>query len=123
MKHAAMSERTMSRYRYDTKTDRMMVLNEATGEWKPARKTKGKVGAPSVMPDIKEFVTVAGHDTPVLISSRAKLRAYERSNNIRQCGDLKPGEIIARERARIAGSRDEARRLGGDTSVTWTDFR
>ena len=109
----------MSRYRYDPVKDRMLVLDDKTGEWKPDRKRKGKVGAPTVVPDIREFVSHAT-DKPVLIGSRSRLRAYERSNNVRQCGDLKPGEIIAKRKSYVEAGLAEARRLGGGVSIQWT---
>ena len=45
---------------------------------------------------------------PVLITSRAKLRAYERTHNVRQAGDFKPGELVAKEKQRIAAMRHAA---------------
>ena len=55
--------------------------------------------APMVMRDIGEFVARAHKDLPgrwkpQVISSRSKLRAYERSNDLRQAGDFKAGEMI-----------------------------
>lgn len=58
-----------------------------------------EIKAPMVMRDIGEFVANAHYDRPSnwkpqLISSRSKLRAYERSNDLRQAGDFLPGEIM-----------------------------
>ena len=111
----------MSRYRYDPVKDRMLVLDEKTGRWKADRKTKGadRIAAPIVMPDIREFVSNAT-DKPVLIGSRSKRAAYERANNIRQCGDHKPGDIIGRRRKHVEAGLHEARKLGGGVTVQWT---
>lgn len=110
----------MARYRFDAKTGRMLTFDERTGDWKPERKRKGKAAdkwdydrAFYVMPDIKEFVSPIDGS---LISSRSKLRHHNRGHNVRQCGDWKPGEIIARENTRIA---ETARQAEGNTA-TWT---
>jgi hypothetical protein len=94
----------MARYRFDAKTGNMLTLDEKSGEWKPERKRKGKPHdkwdynrAFYVMPDIKEFVSPIDGS---LISSRSKLRHHNRGHNVRQCGDWKPGEIVARQDAR-----------------------
>lgn len=112
------------RYRYDAKADRMMVLDERIGKWKPdrSRKNANRVVAPSVMPDIRAFVANAT-DKPVEITSRSQLGRYERANNIRQCGDYKPGEIIARRKKKVEAGLAEAKRLGGGVNVTWSEFR
>ena len=112
------------RYRYDAKADRIMVLDERTGKWKPdrSRKNAGKIVAPSVMPDIRAFVAVAT-EKPMEITSRSQLGRYERSNNIRQCGDYRPGEVIERRKKRVERELGEAKRLGGGVNATWTDFR
>jgi hypothetical protein len=113
----------MSRYRYDPVKDRMTVLDEKNGAWKPVRKSKrDKVAAPYAFSDIREFVSVATH-APVLISSRSKLAAYERANNIRQCGDHKPGDIIGRRKSKVETELAHAKRVGGDLHATWSDFR
>lgn len=57
------------------------------------------VSIPYFVGDIKPFVSNATRDT-VEITSRSQLRAYERSNGIRQCGDFKPGEIIETQKKR-----------------------
>lgn len=108
----------MSRYRYCPKTDALLVLNEKTGKWRKAPKIKDKAPALGAffMPDIKPFVAHAS-DRPVEITSRSQLGAYERSNNIRQCGDLKPGEIIAKTQSRRERDMQEASRLARDTRL------
>jgi hypothetical protein len=107
----------MSRYRYDAKSDRVLVLDEKTGKWKPDRR-KAKAGAPFVMPDIKEFIARAT-DKPVLIGSRSKLAAYQRAHNIRQCGDFKRGEIMQRRNKTVERGLAEAKKLGGGAPLTW----
>lgn len=108
----------MSRYRYDAKTDRIVYLDEKTGKWKPERKKKGKdiVCAPMVMSDIAPFVSRAT-EKAVEITSRSQLRRYERSNGIKQCGDLKPGEVIATEKKRKERDMREASRLARETRM------
>lgn len=118
----------MSRYKFDKKTNRMLVLDEETGKWKPERKKKGKFDfnrPVNFVPDIQEFVSYAT-DKPVLIGSRSKLRAYERANNIRQCGDFRKGEIVTNVQKRkeqaireIARLNSESRPLGGGFSYRW----
>lgn len=112
------------RYRYDHARDRLMVLDERTGKWKPdrSRRNARKIVAPSVMPDICRFVANAT-DKPVEITSRSQLGRYERAHNIRQCGDYKPGEIAARRHKKVQAGLDEAKRLGGGVTATWAEFR
>lgn len=57
------------------------------------------VAIPAFIGDIKPFVSIAT-DKPVEITSRSQLRAYERGNGIRQCGDFKSGEIIGDQNKR-----------------------
>jgi len=58
-------------------------------------------GAPVVMSDIVSFVSpIDGTE----ISSRSKLKAHEQRHGVKQCGDFKKGEIIAKEDKRIADS-------------------
>lgn len=102
-------------YRYDAKSDRMMVLDEKTGEWKPdkSRSKKLKAGTGyTVMPDIKEFVSPVDGS---LISSRSKLFFHNRGHGVKQCGDFKPGEIIARTNAKNA----EVRKLAEGATAKW----
>lgn len=58
-------------------------------------------GAPLVMGDITPFVSPIDGDE---ITSRSKLRAHEQKHGVRQNGDMKKGEIIAKENKRIADS-------------------
>lgn len=105
------------RYRFDAKTGAMLVLNEKTGRWNKQRASKGKlVTSINVFSDIKEF-TANATDKPVHITSRSQLRAYERSNGIRQAGDFKPGEIIARQTKRNERDMQIASRLTRDTRL------
>ena len=109
----------MSRSRYDAKRNCIVTLNEKTGKWVRERKAKDNfnyAGRVNFMPDIKEFVANAT-DKPTLITSRSQLGRYERSNNIRQCGDFKPGEVIAREKKRKERDMQEASRLASETRM------
>ena len=63
------------RYRYDADLDAVVEIRDHNGPEFPAFH--------GVMPDIKHFVTQDG----VEITSRSKLRAYERANGIRQVGN------------------------------------
>jgi hypothetical protein len=75
------------------------------------------VQAPYFMNDIKEFVANAT-DKPVRITSRTQLAAYERSNNVKQCGDFKPGAIVAKEKKRIQDGLDRAKALSKKAKAT-----
>jgi hypothetical protein len=87
---------------------------------KRAPDKRSPLGCPMLMNDIKEFVSHAT-DRPVRITSRSQLAAYERSNNIRQCGDYKPGEVVAREKKRIQKGIDNARAMARKVRVS-TDW-
>lgn len=63
------------RYRYDADLDAVVPIYDHNG---PEFET-----CHQFMPDIKHFTTQEG----VEITSRSKLRAYERANGIRQIGD------------------------------------
>lgn len=68
--------------------------------------------APVLMQDIKPFVSpIDGKE----ITSRSKLKAHERTHNVRQCGDFKRGELIAKEKRRVA----ETQRLADPGSIKW----
>jgi hypothetical protein len=114
----------MTTYRYDADAKCMIVLDEKTGRWKKARKTKDRVCAPSVMADIKPFVARAT-EKPVEITSRSQLARYERANNVRQCGDFKPGEVIAKRQKKLTTEIAEATKRAGVplSSVNWSEFR
>lgn len=119
----------MSRYRWDDKTGKFLRLNE-NGKWvKDRKKPKGfDYSRPmNFVPDIREFVAHAT-DKPVLITSRSQLARYERANNVRQCGDYKPGEIQERRRKKVERERAEAIKSAGlrpeqAKPVTWSEFR
>jgi hypothetical protein len=58
-------------------------------------------GAPVVMADITPFVSpIDGSE----ITSRSKLKAHEQRHGVKQAGDFKKGEIIAKENKRIEDS-------------------
>ncbi len=52
----------------------------------PPKRVEKRGKAPTVMPDIAEFVSPVDYS---LISSRSQLRAHERRHGVRQCGELK----------------------------------
>lgn len=110
----------MSRYKYDAAKGCMVTLDEKTGKWKPERKkAKDKFDYAkrmNFMPDIQPFVSRAT-EKAVEITSRSQLARYERSNGIRQCGDFKPGEVIAKEQNRKQRDMREASRLARDTNL------
>ena len=81
------------------------------------RPQRAEVCAPMVMADIEEFVTRAHFGKPQLISSRSTLGRYERSNNIRQAGDFKAGEIIGGVRRAREKEAAEANRLANETGL------
>ncbi|RPJ39776.1 MAG: hypothetical protein EHM35_01460 [Planctomycetaceae bacterium] len=98
----------------------MLVLNEKTGRWNKQRKRADRfaISSVTVFSDIKEFVSHAGNaGKPELITSRSQLRAHERSNGMRQCGDIKPGDIIARQSKRRERDMQEASRLTRETNL------
>ena len=64
------------------------------------------VSVPYLMGDIKPFVSpIDGTE----ITSRSTLRAHEHTHQVRQAGDFKPGEIIAKENKRIAHSLEQGK--------------
>ncbi len=85
----------------------MSWLNDPAKRLPPAPKKRRpnysnraeNVSIPHFISDIEPFVSIATRDT-VEITSRSQLRAYERANNIRQCGDLK-GKVIPEQKKRI----------------------
>lgn len=86
---------------------------------KPDPDRRSPLGGPMIMSDIREFVSVAT-DKPVRITSRSQLAAYERSNNIRQCGDYKPGEVVRREKRRVNAPIEAAKKVKGvKVDVSW----
>ncbi len=66
---------------------------------------------PFVLPDI-DRVYGGGFKSPIdgqLITSRSQLRRHERTHNVRQAGDFKPGDLIKKEQARVARIRERAK--------------
>lgn len=76
------------------------------------RKVRADFAVPFLMTDIKPFVSpIDGTE----ITSRSKLRAHEQKHGVKQNGDMKPGEIVAKENKRIA----ETKRLAEPETVKW----
>lgn len=64
-----------------------------------------------ILPDL-DSAYKGGFTSPIngeLITSRSQLREHERRHGVKQCGDYKPGELVAREKARVQRIRDVAR--------------
>jgi hypothetical protein len=105
----------VARYKFDHVTGKTLVWSEKSKKWVKERKSAGKgfdfSKGFTVLPDIKEFVSPIDGS---LISSRSKLRHHNRGHNVRQAGDFKPGEIIARENKRI----EETRRIAAQGATT-----
>lgn len=73
---------------------------------------RASIGCPVVMSDITPFVSpIDGSE----ISSRSGLKAHEQKHGVKQNGDMKKGEIVARENKRIADSLRGAE----PETVTW----
>jgi hypothetical protein len=69
-------------------------------------------GAPLVMQDIVPFISpIDGTE----ITSRSKLKAHEQKHGVKQCGDYKPGEIIAKQKKRAAAEA----KLAEPETVKW----
>ena len=80
---------------------------------KVSRKSaRADIPLPFLMGDIKPFVSPIDNKE---ITSRSQLRAHERTHNVRQAGDFKKGELIARENKRIA----ETQRLATGANTKW----
>lgn len=78
------------------------------------------VSRPYFVADIKPFVSCATKDT-VEITSRSQLRAYERANDIRQCGDWKPGQIVGDQNSRIEKATYVSPEDKAAADFKWTD--
>lgn len=66
---------------------------------KPSK--RADIACPVLMTDITPFVSpIDGTE----ISSRSKLRAHEQKHGVKQNGDMRKGEIVARENKRIEDS-------------------
>jgi len=79
---------------------------------------RNKQDSAFILKDINAVYKEGGILSPIdgsFITSRSQLRAHERTHNVRQAGDLKSGELIAKEKARKA---DVVRRAEGG-SVEW----
>lgn len=62
---------------------------------------RASIGCPVVMSDIAPFVSpIDGTE----ITSRSGLKAHEQRHGVKQAGDFKKGEIIAKENKRIEDS-------------------
>lgn len=83
-------------------------------------KHRSDLPTPAFMSDIKPFVSIATQK-PVEITSRSQLRAYERGNNIRQCGDFKPGQIISEQKARLEKATYVSPEDRKATDFKWVD--
>ena len=60
-----------------------------------------------ILKDINAVYKEGGILSPIdgtFITSRSQLRAHERTHNVRQAGDFKRGELIAKEQARKAAT-------------------
>jgi hypothetical protein len=121
----------MAKYRWDEKSEKFLVWSERSGKWvKERKKSPGKFDFNRPMryvPDIQPFVAHAT-EMAVEITSRSHLGRYERSNNVRQCGDFKRGEIAERRRKKVEREAAEAIRQAGlrpeqVKPIAWTEFR
>lgn len=97
------------------------LYNKDTG-YQLDQPQSGEVCKPMVMRDIQEFVARAHGDKPdkwrpQLITSRSHRARYERSNNIRQCGDFKRGEIISGVSKKREQEAATANRLAQSTGL------
>ena len=73
---------------------------------------------PFVLRDINAIYKDGGIVSPIdgsFITSRSQMRRHNATHGVRQAGDFKPGELIAKEKARVEASRQRAN--GG--SVEW----
>lgn len=93
-------------YRYNPDLDKCIeVFDEPTGP---------ECG-PVVMKDL-DAVYNGGFKSPIngeFITSRSQLRAHEARYNVKQGGDFKPGELIAKEKSRVEANRKAAAKGGG----------
>lgn len=109
------------RFVYDERKGKVVTAERYHREnWSKTAKKRSSLATPHFVSDIAPFVANAT-DKPVEISSRSQLRAYERGNGIRQCGDYKPGEIISGQNKRWqeATAISEADKAAAD--FKWTD--
>lgn len=98
-----------TRYRYDHALGQVVEITAGQPE---AQK------GPFVLRDINSAYKDGGIHSPIdgsFITSRSQLRRHNNTHNVRCAGDFKPGELIAKERARVEANRQRAK--GG--SVEW----
>jgi hypothetical protein len=75
---------------------------------------------PTVIPDISGSYKDGGFVSPVdgtFITSRSYLRRHNNTHGCRQAGDIKPGDIVNREKRRVEINRQLAQR--GKVSFAW----
>lgn len=117
----------MAKYRFDAKTGKMLVYNEKTGKWVQDRSKAKRFDFDrpmTYMPDIAE-VMVYATDKPTLLTSRSQRAAYERSNNLRQAGDFRRGEIAERREKKVRREIEAVTKLTGirpGNTLNWADF-
>lgn len=71
---------------------------------------KSRISA-QILPDL-DSAYKGGFQSPIngeFITSRSQLREHERRHSVKQCGDFKPGELVARENQRVQRIRDVAK--------------
>lgn len=77
-----------------------------------AKSKRSSLPCPVLITDIKPFVSpIDGSE----ITSRSKLRSHEQRHGVKQAGDFKRGELIAKENKRVA----ETQRLADPGSIKW----
>lgn len=81
---------------------------------------RSSLASPTLMQDIAPFVANATSDS-VEITSRSQLRAYERDNGLKQCGDYKSGEIIATQNKRVHDATSVSAADKKSADFKWTD--
>ncbi len=105
------------RYRFDPDTGQVLPAHLVAGKARRPDKRSDAVTSPYFMADIAPFQEVVTREGGE-ISSRSTLRAFERSNNVRQVGDdFKPGQIAAENEAKKA----ERESLAKGVEHGWTD--
>ena len=99
---------------FNHQTGERFELSEDQLDERRAAKDSG----PFVMNDLSSAYKDGGILSPIdgsFITSRSQLRRHNATHNVRSAGDFKPGELIAKERARVEATRRRAE--GG--SVEW----
>ena len=75
---------------------------------------------PTVIPDISGAYPEGGILSPIdgsFITSREQLRRHNNTHGCRQGGDIKPGDIISKEKRRVEINRQLAQR--GKVDFAW----